>query len=233
MSSASPQAAMCSPRKYSTTTGVFLKQKWRKLKVEIRGQLDAGFPAGAGQPGLFGTGQRRRGPVEGVVHGLTHLIEPPRGALHPALSPGGGGEASAVRETEFHLCVCHIVYLSVFASRLAEGVGQPRGEGPKKTNAEIAKAETLKVRAGRAIEGRRAEIRGRRAAKSCVSPGAHEIKDSFLCARRAIHANVVVVACRSRRARRTFCWDRDCAAASGVVHRPGLKTKPRKVVDGC
>ena len=66
----------------------------------------------AGDPGLCRSRGRCLLPVQRAVHGLAHLIEPPRGALQPALAAGGRAEPTVVRKTEFHLSVCHIVYLS-------------------------------------------------------------------------------------------------------------------------
>jgi hypothetical protein len=90
-------------------------------------RLFAGRAAGGViKPDLFGLKTRGRRPVEGAVHDLPHLVEPPVGALEAAFTLDDPRTTIRSRQSQFHLiCILHISSLSLnVVSSLAGGVGQ-------------------------------------------------------------------------------------------------------------
>ena len=79
------------------------------------------------KPGLFGLEARCGRPVEGLVHDLPHLVEPPVGAVEAAFAAHHPGAAIGPGQAQFHLLLYrHMFNLSfIVAPSLAREVGHP------------------------------------------------------------------------------------------------------------
>src|SRR5438876_6144197 len=80
-------------------------------------------PATRLKPGLLGPRRRRRLPIEGPVNHLPHPLKPPICPAQPLLTRSHYELLACVSESQFHLCINHI--LPFFAPILSWLVGHP------------------------------------------------------------------------------------------------------------
>ncbi len=92
----------------------------------MAGLLAGGTAGGVIKPDLLGLEARGRRPVEGAVHDLPHLVEPPVGALEAAFALDDPRTTIRAGQTQLHLIlILHISNLLFNVEpSLAGGVGQ-------------------------------------------------------------------------------------------------------------
>src|SRR5438093_7644993 len=80
-------------------------------------------PATRLKPDLLGPRRRRRLPIEGPVNHLPHPLKPPICPAQPLLTRSHYELLACVSESQFHLCINHI--LPFFAPIVSGSVGHP------------------------------------------------------------------------------------------------------------